>query len=104
MTIRCIALDWSGAHREHSQLQTIYVAEAEGNNLVRLRNGLTRTEAIALLIQRIRKGSPVVIGLDFAFSFPQWYLEYRHLDNIRELWNLTRQRGEEWLKGKTCPF
>ena len=57
-----------------------------------------------MLMQEIREGSPVVIGLDFAFSFPQWYLESRHLDNARELWNLARQRGEAWLKGGTCPF
>lgn len=104
VNIRCIALDWSGANTEREQLQTIYVAEAEGNNLVRLRNGLTRAEAIAMLMQEIRRGGPVVIGLDFAFSFPQWYLESRNLDNARELWNLARQRGEAWLDGNTCPF
>ena len=90
--------------QEKTQLETIYVAEAEGNNLVRLMNGLTRPEAITMLVQEIEAGGPIVIGLDFAFSFPQWYLEYRNLGNVCELWNLAQEEGEEWLDGGTWPF
>ena len=68
--MRYIAVDWSGSKDERGQLTGIWLAEAESGSLVRLRNGLTRKEAIAMLVKEIASGDAVIIGLDFAFSFP----------------------------------
>ena len=102
--VRCVAVDWSGSENENDQLAHIWVAEAVENNLVRLRNGLTRDEVIAWLIEvTIRRGT-VVIGFDFAFSFPLWYLQSRNLHGVRDLWDLAKSEGEEWLGGHLWPF
>lgn len=42
--VRCVAVDWSGSEYESDQVAHIWVAEAVENNLLRLRNGLTRDE------------------------------------------------------------
>ena len=102
--MRCIAVDWSGAEQDKGQLAGIWVAEAEAGTLVRLRNGLTRDEAINMLKREIKLGEAVAIGLDFAFSFPQWYLERSLAVSARALWKLTGCEGERWLRCDTWPF
>ena len=103
-SVTCIAVDWSGAKNERAQMAGIWLAVAESDSLIRLKNGLTRDEAIAMLVKKIESGGPLVIGLDFAFSFPQWYLQCHQLHSVNDLWRLAASEGEEWLNGKTWPF
>ena len=102
--MRCIAVDWSGDARLNAQREHIWVAEAEEGGLVKLVNRRTRAEVVAYLLERIRGGGSLVIGLDFAFSFPAWYLRWRDLQNVRGLWDLAAAEGEDWLKCQTGPF
>ena len=102
--VRCIAVDWSGSASEPDQLAHIWVAVTEDGHLIRLRNGLTRDEVINLLAAEIAAGGPLVIGLDFAFSFPQWYLPHRNLNGVQNLWDLAKEEGEGWLGGQAWPF
>ena len=102
--IKCIAVDWSGAQNEEGQLAHIWLAEAEAGRLNRLTNGFTRDEVVDLLVAEIRSDDPVIIGLDFAFSFPEWYLQRRNLRNARGLWKLAQEEGDQWLNGETWPF
>ena len=102
--VTCIAVDWSGSEGEEAQLAHIWLAVAESDSLIRLKNGLTRDEAIAMLVKEIESGDEVVIGFDFAFSFPQWYLLHRKLCCVHELWDLAEREGEEWLSGLRWPF
>ncbi len=44
----------------------------------------------------------IVVGLDFAFSFPGWFLREKGARTARELWELVAAEGEEWLR--TCPL
>lgn len=57
-----------------------------------------------MLADKARAEETVVIGLDFAFSFPEWYLQHRQLVGARGLWGLAGAEGEEWLNGNTWPF
>lgn len=100
----CIAVDWSGAKTAKTQRDTIWLAAAEEGAIVDLTNGHTRDKIIDMLVDKIRKREAAAIGLDFAFSFPQWYLECRELPTVRELWKLARTNGEKWLVGDTWPF
>ena len=84
----CIAVDWSGAKTAKTQRDTIWLAVAEEGAIVDLTNGRTRDKIINMLVDKIRKREAVAIGLDFAFSFPQWYLECRELPTVRDLWKL----------------
>ena len=102
--VKCIAVDWSGAIDEDKQLEGIWLAVAESDSLVRLKNGLTRDEVIATLVTEIKAGGPVFIGLDFAFSFPQWFFDSRQLESGNDLWKLAASEGEKWLTGETWPF
>ncbi len=103
-SLRCIAVDWSGANDEKGQLVGIWMAVTESGSLTRLTNGFTREEIVAELVQEIESGDPIVIGIDFSFSFPEWYLRRRKLDDVRDLWALAEQEGEDWLGGDTWPF
>jgi hypothetical protein len=45
-----------------------------------------------------------VIGLDFAFSFPTWYLEQIGVTTAPELWAHVAEHGERWLAECASPF
>ncbi|HET6316685.1 MAG TPA: hypothetical protein VFG86_09520 [Chloroflexota bacterium] len=49
-------------------------------------------------------GPRIVIGLDFAFSFPSWYLEQLRVDSAPALWSHVAQHGERWLQECAPPF
>ena len=102
--VRCVAVDWSGSIDVNYQLPHIWMAEVQQNELVRLRNGLTHREVIDYLIQDIIPRGPVIIGLDFAFGFPQWYQHRHNLNGAQELWGLAERKGEAWLGGHVWPF
>ena len=102
--VRCIAVDWSGRVDPAGQRAHIWLAEVQHSQFVRLESGRTRDAVVNVLLEEVRAGGSVVIGLDFAFSFPQWYLYRRELGNVGELWDLAGREGEQWLDGNTWPF
>ena len=103
VSVECIAVDWSGGNEE-GQLERIWVAIVQSDSLVRLKNGMTRNEVIAWLENKIRSRGPLVIGFDFAFSFPKWYLTCCNLDSASKLWCLATNKGDKWLNDKPFPF
>ena len=50
------------------------------------------------------RGDDLVIGFDFAFSFPTWFIEALGVQSAPELWALVAQRGETWLTACEPPF
>ena len=72
---RTIAVDWLGA--KSGSRRKIWLAESAGDQLIRLENGRTREELAALLIHEAATTGDIVVGLDFAFSFPAWFLKTR---------------------------
>ena len=95
-------MDWSGAQDPSRQRKGIWIAEAVNGEL-RLESDRTREEVIDILVKEVQARN-VVIGLDFAFSFPEWYLKWRKLSSARQLWELATREGEEWLGGDAWPF
>ena len=102
--VRYMAVDWSGDAQRWRQRKVIRLAVVEAGRLVRLEGGRTRDETIDLLVGEIQSGTPTFIGFDFAFSFPQWYLRWRHLGCVGDLWHLAAREQEVWLNGQTWPF
>jgi hypothetical protein len=97
-----IAIDWSGARvREEKK---IWIAEAADGELLDLRTGLSREAVFDYLVQRAKRDSNVVVGLDFAFSAPAWFLEANALRSAAELWALCAEQGESWLSECPTPF
>ncbi|MBK7878345.1 MAG: hypothetical protein IPJ77_22040 [Planctomycetes bacterium] len=98
--LRCIAIDWSGARtRERDKL---WLAEASAGRVVRLEGGTrTRAELVRHVVELAEREPRLVVGLDFAFSFPAWFLAERGCRSARELWARVAEEGERWLA--TCP-
>jgi hypothetical protein len=98
-----LAVDWSG--RRVGERRYVWAARARGGELIGLRNGRTRAEVIDDVIAvSAQHGSHLVVGLDFAFSAPAWYLEHRALTSARALWELAAAEGERWLAECEPPF
>jgi hypothetical protein len=98
--LRFIAIDWSGALR--NEQRKIWLAEAKGSQLLHLEDGKTRAQIADYLIAEAQSTPDLIVGLDFAFSMPAWFLAKHGLSSAPELWSLADQRSEEWLK--ECPF
>jgi len=97
-----LAVDWSGALR--GAQRTIWLAATRHRALVRLERGRDRRELVDHLLEHARRRPSIVVGLDFAFSFPAWFLREREIGSAREAWSLVRDEGERWLATCTPPF
>ena len=88
---RIIAVDWSGKRENESEF--IWTAVMENGRLTELENGRSRGETIKRVIEEADAArGRVVVGLDFAFSFPRWYCEERlHARDVRDVWNAVRR-------------
>lgn len=97
-----IAIDWSG--RETGAAESIWLAHVVDGELVRLANGSGRRAVIAHALELAGDHQQTVIGLDFAFSFPCWYVEERGWSSGREVWAAMRDEAEDLLRGCEPPF
>lgn len=100
--LRVIAIDWSGDRRKARG--KIWLAEATGGQLVRLENGRNRREVVSWLIAESTDTPAMVIGLDFAFSFPAWHVRACGCSTVRELWAAATANGEDWLRCCSSPL
>ena len=99
---RTIAIDWSGA--QSGARRKIYLAEAQDGDLVRLESGRSREETAAWLIDAASRDR-LIVGLDFAFSFPAWFLDRRRFESARDCWRaLADGQAETWLRECADPF
>ena len=96
---RYLAIDWSGS-LAGSAART-WIAAVEDGRLVELTGGLTRTQVVDNLLDR---GGPLVVGLDFGFSFPSWYVERLGCRSAPDLWALVEAQGERWLAACERPL
>src|SRR5688572_31578782 len=71
---------------------------------MRLEDGRNREQIAEHLIAEARRDPELVVGLDFAFSLPGWYLKRRGLSSAPELWALAEREAEEWLRCAAPPF
>lgn len=79
--MRIVAIDWSGSRHPAYQRRHIWRADAIDGEVVSLRAGRTRDELVDDLIGTAAgERDGLVVGLDFAFSLPSWYLEELALD------------------------
>jgi hypothetical protein len=101
--MRVVAIDWSGDAR--NARQHIWLAEASSQGkLVRLEAGRDRQEMADHLAGLATREGEVVVGVDFAFSFPWWFLCQLGVRTGPELWAHVAQHGEGWLSACEPPF
>ena len=113
---RVVAIDWSGRVDAAGQRRHIVagvwtqaavargragaVARARGAEaMVSLENGRTRDEVLEWLIGLARETPRMVVGFDFCFGFPEWFVRGEHgCQTGPEFWEVvTREHGERWL-------
>lgn len=101
---RFIAVDWSGNASPGGQRKHLWVADLNDSESTLTANR-TREEVISWLIETALAGTKnVVIGLDFAFSFPSPFLKKHRLRSAADLWALAGRQGERWLASCEPPF
>lgn len=88
---RIIAIDWSGRSGPQ-QRRALWLGEAVNGELVRLEGGRTRAEIVELLVTEADRDPRVIVGFDFAFSLPAWYLQKREF-TPRELWAVLAEQS-----------
>ncbi len=100
---RIIAIDWSGAVT--GAAKKIWLAEARDGDVVRLESGRTRAQITEHLIALAGESDRLIVGLDFAFSMPEWFLRQRGFDSAPLLWQrLAAGAAERWLAACEPPF
>ena len=98
-----VAIDWSGSATAAGQRQHIVVASWKKGEIT-LQSGFTRNEVGELLIAAAEQDPRMVVGLDFAFSFPAWWVRAQGCVNAFALWTLAAEEGERWLREGSAPF
>jgi hypothetical protein len=100
---RVIAIDWSGDAAGGGR-KKIWLAEVAGGELARLEGGRTRGQIADHLLALARRDPRFVVGLDFAFSLPAWFLRSREIESAADLWALAEREAEDWLATCRHPF
>ncbi|HYZ77826.1 MAG TPA: hypothetical protein VE596_10690 [Gaiellaceae bacterium] len=99
---RILAVDWSGART--GEARAIWLAEAVDGRLVRLEDGRGREQLVAHLLEEAERDPELVVGLDFAFSLPDWFLRARGIADVSNAWELVSREAEAWLRDPQPPF
>ena len=93
------AVDWSGRLRQSGRF--IWTAVAACGELRSLRDGLDRAAVGDHLVELAAADPDLVVGLDFAFSLPVWFLDRHGLADGMEV---TETVAEGWLRDCPPPF
>jgi len=83
---RCVGVDWSGAAGRRAAARAIWLAVAEGGSIVALETGRDRAETTGRVIELAFEEPETVVGLDFCFSAPAWFLDAHRMHSAGELW------------------
>jgi hypothetical protein len=100
--VRVVAVDWSG--RAKGERRAIWLAEARNGELVRLEDGRTREQVADHVLALAAADHEVVVGFDFSFSLPAWFLDERGYATVDDLWCAAARDGERWLSRCDPPF
>ena len=103
---RVVAVDWSGDRSAAGQRRKIWAgvwtaspAGRVDGGRVTLEGGRTRDEFCDWLIALARETPRMVVGFDFCFSFPAWFVrDELGCKDAPAFWDLVeRGHGERWL-------
>jgi hypothetical protein len=94
---RVVAVDWSGDASVAGQRRKIWAGVWTDGQPVRLESGRTRTELLDWLIAMSVETPHMVVGVDFCFSYPAWFVAEHGVRNAPEFWTIVTERSEHWL-------
>ena len=72
---RVLSVDWSG--RRHGERRAIWLAEVRDGAVTRVEDGRSRDEIADHLSTLADDDPALVVGMDFSFSLPAWFLAER---------------------------
>jgi hypothetical protein len=101
---RVVGVDWSGRVDLAGQRRHIWAGVwtadecSTDSGRVTLENGRSRDELIAWLISLAAETPRMVVGFDFSFSYPAWFLRELGISSAPEFWqSVADGQGERWL-------
>ena len=99
---RVVGVDWSG-DQGPGQRRKIWAGVWTGaTGKVALESGRSRDELMDWLVELARETPRMVVGFDFSFSYPAWFLRELGIGSAPELWRVVADgQGERWLH-KDC--
>ncbi len=101
-----MAVDWSGrvdaAGQRRGIWMGVWTSLSEGVAEVTLDGEKTRDEVVKRLIALAAETPKMVVGVDFCFSYPEWFVREVGAETVQEFWRIVSEQGETWL-GKACP-
>jgi len=100
--VRVVAVDWSGSVSARGR--TTWACEVRDGEPVFLRGGFTAPLLHDLLCTWAEATPEMVVGLDFAFALPAWYMRERGWGAARELWRDAALHADAWLAECAPPF
>jgi hypothetical protein len=105
---RVVGVDWSG-DQGAGQRRKIWAgvwtatagscsAEFSFEGTVALESGRSREELVEWLVEMARETPRMVVGFDFSFSYPAWFLRELGIGSAPEFWRMVADgQGERWL-------
>jgi hypothetical protein len=100
--MRILAVDWSGKLKRAEEF--LWLAEVRDGHLVDLRSGLAREQLVSRLVTVAEEEPRTVVGLDFAFSFPNWWCAEQGWTAGYDVWAAMAEDGERLLDACDEPF
>jgi hypothetical protein len=104
---RVVGVDWSGdqgpgqRRKIWAGVWTASPSPATGGSVV-LESGRTRVELVEWLVEMARETPRMVVGFDFTFGFPAWFMRELGIGSAPEFWQFVANgQGERWLH-KDC--
>jgi len=101
---RVVAVDWSGRAETAGQRRHIWAAEVAAGTVVAVTGGRTRAGVVEHLVALACEHARLVVGLDFSFSFPHWWMAVRGWQDGPAAWSAAEREGEGWLDRCAPPF
>lgn len=101
--MRIVAIDWSGD--VSNAPKKIWRADFENGLPISVpKNGRGADETAEDLCRLAQKTRDLVVGLDFAFSFPHSYCQEMGWQTGLDVWSAAESDGEYWLRDCPPPF
>jgi hypothetical protein len=105
---RVVGVDWSGDQGPGQRKKiwagvwTASKGSSSKDGVVTLESGRSRVELMEWLVEMARETPRMVVGFDFSFSYPAWFLRELGIESAEEFWRVVAEgQGERWLH-KDC--
>jgi hypothetical protein len=91
---------WAGVWTAADSFSSLSSSSSSSLNVgtVLLESGRSRVELMEWLVEMARETPRMVVGFDFSFSYPAWFLREMGIGSAPEFWRVVADgQGERWL-------